>query len=151
MNAQSVSPVWHVYVRKGIAYVPNTAQAEAGFFLDVEPVRVATLDDIQSLAVAIEQAMSSGNPRVPTPTRADYSKPLILKDAGVKTWKAFERIGACFTILGRDEITLFESGRDQSGAWVDDPALTETLPVTTSALDLAKRIAERSRRRDDLA
>jgi hypothetical protein len=151
MSTQAVRPIWHVYVRKGTAFVPNVAQTEAGFFLDVEPVRVTKLDDLQSLALAIEQAMVAGNPRVPTPTRAAFPKPVILKPAGTKNWNTFVERGACFTIFRCDaELELHETARNDDGEWVDASSLSQKLPANSLAVDIAKRIAERVSQRTDL-
>lgn len=144
--------MWHVYVRKGTAFVPNVAQTKAGFFLDVEPVRVARLDDPQSLASAIEQAMTAGNPRVPTPTRAAFPKPVILKPAGAKNWNAFVERGACFTVFrGDGELEITETARNEDGEWMDTPSLNQKLSLTSPASDIARRIIERVSQRADLA
>lgn len=151
MSTQRVRPLWHVYVRKGTAFVPNVARTEAGFLLDVEPVRVAKLNDLQLLASAIEEAMAAGNPRVPTPSRDEYQKPFLIGLAGVRTWKAFERSGACFTIFrGEGEVEIAETARNDDGEWVDAPSLNQKLPVDSLAMVVAKRIAERARQRADL-
>ena len=152
MSTQTVRPMWHVYVRKGTAFVPDVARTEAGFFLDAEPVRVAKLSDLQSLASAIEQVMATGNPRVPTPTRAAFPKPVILKPAGVKSWNAFVERGACFTIFrGEDELEIAETGRNDDGEWVDAPSLNQKLSGGSPALEIATRITERVGQRGDLA
>jgi hypothetical protein len=134
-----------------MVFVPDVARTEAGFFLDVEPVRSAKLSDLQSLASAIEEAMAMGNPRVPTPTRAAFPAPVILKPAGLKNWNAFVKRGACFTIF-RDEggIEITETGCNDDGEWVDDPSLNQKLSGGSPTLDIATRIAERVRRRPDL-
>lgn len=151
MSTESVRSMWHVYVRKGTAFVPNVAQTEAGFFLDVEPVRVARVDDVRSLASAIEQAMVAGNPQAATPTRAAFPKPVILKPAGVKNWSAFVERGACFTVFrGEAELELTETSRNDDGEWVDAPSLSQTLPADALAGDIAQRIAERASQRADL-
>jgi len=143
--------MWHVYVRKGTAFVPNVARTEAGFLLDVEPVRVVKLSDLQSLASAIEQAMAAGNPRVPTPTRDEYKKPFLIGLAGVRTWKAFERTGACFTVFrSNDELEITETARNDDGEWVDAPSLNQKLSPTAPASEIARRIAERTSQRADL-
>jgi hypothetical protein len=150
MSNQQFRPLWHVYVVRGIALIPNVARTEAGYFLDVEPLREAKVDDLQSLASAIEQAMAAGNPRVPTPTRAAFpKKPYILKSAGVRTWKELERTGAAFTILGGNELEIAETGRND-GEWVDAPLLNQKLAPSSSAFEIAKRIAERVGQRADL-
>jgi len=145
-------PMWHVYVRKGTAFVPNVAQTTAGYFMDVEPVRTSKLDDVPSLAIIIEQAMASGNPQVPTPSRAEFPKPVILKPAGVKNWNAFVEKGACFTIFRSEaEVEICETGRNDDGEWIDVPSLTQRIPAGSSATEIAKRIAERACQRADLA
>lgn len=152
MNNQAIGPIWHVYVRNGTAFVPNVARTEAGFILDVEPVRVAKLNDTPSLESAIEQAMAAGNPRVPTPTRDEYKKPFLIGLAGVRTWKAFERTGACFTVFrGEDGLEITETARNDDGEWVEAPSLNQNLPGNSPALAIAKRIAERAGQRADLA
>jgi hypothetical protein len=150
MTNQQVRPLWNVYVVRGMALVPNVARTEAGYFLDVEPVRVAKVDDLQSLASAIEQAMAAGNPRVATPTRAAFPKPVVLEPAGMKTWKALERTGAAFTIFrGEDELEIAETGRNEDGEWVEASS-NQKLTASSSAFEMAKRIAERVSQRADL-
>jgi hypothetical protein len=118
---------------------------DAGYFLDVGPVRAVGLDNPQSLAVAIEQAMVAGNPQVAFPT------PVILKPASVKTWRGFERRGACFTILrGEGGIDIEETGRDENGDWKDAPSLSQKLAASASVLDIARRITARAGQRSDL-
>lgn len=146
-----IKPLWHVYVRKGKAFIPDVARTEAGYFLDVEPVRVANLDDLQSLASSISQAMAAGNPQVPTPTRAAFPKPVILKPAGVRNWNDFVEGGACFTIYrGEGEFEITETGRNADGEWVDVPTLNQKLPGSSLAADIAQRIAVRANHRADL-
>jgi hypothetical protein len=143
--------MWHVYVRSGTAFVPDVAQTQAGFFLDVDPVRVADLDDFESLSSAIEEAMRAGNPRVPTPTRSAFPKPVILKPAGVKSWNAFVERGACFTIFRDNEgLEITETARNEAGEWVDAPALSWRLSPSSPASELARRIVERAAQREDL-
>lgn len=150
-RGEAARAMWHVYVRKGIALIPNVARTDAGFFLDVDPVRVVGLNEPQALAAAIEQAMAAGNPQVPTPTRAAFPTPVILKPARVKTWKGFVHGGACFTILrGEGGIDIEETGRDENGEWKDAPSLSQKLAASASALDIAHRIATHASQRSDL-
>ena len=68
--------LWHVYLRKGIVFVPTVAKTEAGFFLDIDPVAVLESSDRQQVSEAIKAAILKGNRTVPTPTRAAFpSKP----------------------------------------------------------------------------
>ena len=143
--------MWHVYVRKDAAFVPDVAKTEAGFYLDVEPVKTVKLEDFSALAGAIDLVMAKGNPTVPTPTRGGFPKPVILKPAGVESWNAFVERGACYTIfIGQGEIEIAETGRNDVGEWVDAPSLDEKLPGDSTAMDIAKHIAKRARHRTDL-
>jgi hypothetical protein len=88
----STSMLWGLgfYVRKGIAYVPTRAITEAGY-LDVEPVAVAAVADFETFRRAIYDALRRGNPTVPTPTRAKFPVPVVLKYAKARSWSAFEK------------------------------------------------------------
>lgn len=55
--------LWHIYVRKGIAYVPTVAQTVAGFYLDIEPVVAVPATDVSAVQAAVRQAIGRGNPR----------------------------------------------------------------------------------------
>jgi hypothetical protein len=143
--------MWHVYVRGNTAFVPDVARTEAGFFLDVEPVATVKLEDVSSLAAAINLVMAKGNPTVPTPSRAGFPRPVILKPSGVKNWNAFVERGACFTIFrGEGEIEIMETARNDAGEWVDAPSLNQKLPGDASATDIARCIAKRAVSRADL-
>lgn len=45
MKIHQVTPLWHVYVRDGIAFIRDVARTDAGYCLDVEPVRMAKVAD----------------------------------------------------------------------------------------------------------
>ncbi len=137
---------------KKTAFVPNVAKTEAGYFLGVDPVRIAKLNDVAALTVIIAQAMASGNPQVPTPNRIAFSKPVILKPAGAKNWNAFVEKGDCFTIFQSMEgLEIAETGRNKDGQWVDCPSLIQNLPAGSSESDIAKSLIEGAARRSDLA
>jgi hypothetical protein len=151
MSYETADLIWNVYVRRGMAYIPDVALTDAGFNLDVEPVRVVEVKDVTSLANAISSAMSRGNPEIRAPAR--LPKPVILGPAGVKSWAAFEREGAVFAIFkDENEIEIVESEPTKSGAWTNDPIpeFTYTFPKTASAMDIAQFIAMRVGKRPDL-
>jgi len=152
MSAQGPNYAWSIYIYKGRAFLPIVARTEAGFLLDMEPVCAAPFNDFESFTAAIAAAIATGNPRIPTPGRDEFTKPVVLRVAGIRSWKAFQRSGACFTICRMPtEDRLYETGRDENGRWVDDPALTQTLPANSTAAEIARRIMERVTERGDLA
>jgi len=75
--------LWNIYLRKGMAFAPTVAQTEAGYYLNINPVEVIPAIDADGLRHAVEQVIGRGNPSVPTPTRADFPKPVILDYAKV--------------------------------------------------------------------
>ena len=81
----------NLYVKHGVAYIPTVAQTEAGFFLDTEPVAVVPVDNAEALQRAVVEAIRRGNPKIPTPTRAAFPKPVVLKYAQETSWSAFKK------------------------------------------------------------
>lgn len=134
--------LWSVYLRDGTAFIPTVVRTDAGFFLEVDPVAVISATDADALQKAINQAIGRGNPKVPTPTRANFPKPVILKYAKVKSWSAFERNCLSWSIAEKDGVYQLKQGRKRSDrGWEDDPARIEALPPGTSLDEVAKRMA----------
>jgi hypothetical protein len=133
--------MWKLYLRNGIVYVPTVAQTEAGFYLDIEPVRSIPAMDSEALQNVLKESMSVGNPICPTPLRATFPKPVILDHAKLKSWPAFEKGAQCWTIVKKEENYKIAAGRKRSDrGWEDDPNRTEFLRnVTISAV--VERIA----------
>jgi hypothetical protein len=134
--------VWHIYLRNRTAFIPTVAQTDAGFFLDVDPVDVVSASDTEALQHAVKQAIGRGNPKVPTPTRAAFPKPVVLKYAKVKSWPAFERDCLYWTTVEKDGVYHVIQGRKRPDRrWEDDPKRTEALPPGTGLDEVAQRVA----------
>jgi hypothetical protein len=134
--------LWHIYLRNRTAFIPTVAQTDAGFFLDVEPVEVVSATDTEALRHAVKQAIGRGNPKVPTPTRAAFPKPVVLKYAKVKSWSAFEKGCLNWTVVEKDGVYHVKPGRKRPDrGWEDDPTRIETLPPGTGIDEVAQRVA----------
>jgi hypothetical protein len=133
--------VWHFYLRNGIAFIPTVAQTEAGFFLDVDPVAVVSATDTEALQRAIKEAVSRGNPKIPTPTRATFPKPVVLKYAKLKTWSAFEKGCLNWTIVENCAYQLKRGRKRPDRGWEDDPSHIEVLPAGVGIDGVAERAA----------
>ena len=134
----------NLYVRDGVAYVPTAATTEAGYYLEIEPVEVAHLSDRIALKAAVMRAIERGHPRVPTPTRENFPKPIILKYAGVKALRTFEKTASCWQFLMSNGLYQIEQWRPfPKGGWVPNGAKIESLPASTSLDDAVDRFAER--------
>ena len=134
--------VWGFYFRKGKVYVPIVARTEAGYYLNIEPVAVVDADDFGGVVSAIQAAIERGNPAVPTPSRANFPKPVIPRLAGVKSWPQFARESLYWKIgMAADCFQIVPGRRAPDGGWVDDEVHAETLPPGTTPEAVAKRMA----------
>ena len=134
--------VWGFYFRKGKVYVPIVARTEAGYYLNIEPVAVVDADDFGGVVSAIQAAIERGNPAVPTPSRANFPKPVVLRYAGVKSWPQFERESLNWSVEKTVDVYRIVPGRcAPDGGWVDDDVHAETLPPGTTPEAVAKRMA----------
>jgi hypothetical protein len=133
------------YIRKGIAYVPTTAKTEAGYWMAIEPVDVAPVPDATALKDLLLKAMARGNPVVPTPTRANFPRPIMERYSGMKSFSAFERTAKMWSISGSgDSYSIYPWQRSARyrGAWEEDSSRKELLPVTSSPEEVARRAAD---------
>jgi hypothetical protein len=133
---------WQIYLRKGLVYVPTVAQTEAGFYLGVEPVDVVPVANTEALQRAIWRAINTGNPKVATPTRANFPEPVLLRHADVKSWPAFERNALFWSVAEKDGSYEICRGRKRADrGWEDDPAQTQKIPSGLGLHEISHRIA----------
>lgn len=133
---------FQIYLRKGVVFVPTVARTEAGYYMGIEPLRVVPVDDSAAVQAAIKDAMSAGNPIVPTPTRANFPESNLLKYAKVRSWSAFEKNALNWTIDENAGIYKICPGRRHpEGGWEDDPERIETLPADATIEQVARRVA----------
>ena len=135
--------LWNLYLRKDTVYLPTVAETDAGFFLDIEPVEVAAAGDIDALQHAVKQAIGRGNPKVPTPTRGAFPKPVVLKYANVKSWSAFAQSSSNWNIVEKNGLYQITRGRKhpEGGGWEPDPTSTEDFPAGIGIDEIARRVA----------
>lgn len=133
--------LYHFYLKNGRVYAPAVAKTEAGFYIDREPVSVAAATDADALRRAIQDAMGRGNQIIPTPPRAAFPRPVLLKYSGAKTWSAFARGASQWSIKERDgkyQIVGYRTHRD--GYWVEDPDQKTDFPLDATADDVVERM-----------
>jgi hypothetical protein len=111
------------YVRNGTAYLPLTARTQAGFYLQIEPVEVAAIEDSLQFASALRSVIARGNPVVPTPPRNAFPKPVILRYAKVRSLKQFENGTAYWTLSKRDDGWTFGPWKRADRGWEEDQKL----------------------------
>ncbi len=134
---------WHIYLRRGTVSIPTVAITEAGFYLDVEPVVVVPANDTSALHFAIKQVIRTGNPVVPTPARATFPKPVVLRHVGERSWSAFEKTALTWSITENDGRFAITPGRRRPDrGWEDDAAQREPLPLGATPDDVARRLSD---------
>ncbi len=133
--------LYHSYLKNGTVYVPTVAKTEAGFYMDREPVSVMAAPDTGALRRAIQDAIGRGNPIIPTPPRAAFPRPVLLKYSGAKTWSAFARGASQWSIKEKDgnyQIVGYRTHRD--GYWVEDPDQKTDFPSDATVDDVVERM-----------
>ena len=135
---------WGLYVRGDKVIVPTTAKAEAGYYLEVEPVEVVAKGDGPGIEKALLFAIARGNARVPTPSREVLNRPVVPKHVGLKSYYAFERTAEAWHLsedAGHWKVEYMP--REKSGkGWVFDSKLAEVLPAGSDAVVASRRLVE---------
>jgi len=100
------------------------------------------MEALESLLLAV---IARGNPVVPTPTRANFPRPVMERYCGMKSLSAFERTASCWAISReRDEYKICEWRRSERyrGAREEASESRILLPLSTKLEDVVHRAAE---------
>jgi hypothetical protein len=124
--------LFHIYIRRGMVYVPTVAQREGGPYTDIEPVAVVPIANVDGLRRALAEAIARGNIIVPIP-KGKWPAPVVLKYAGVKTWSAFARDASPWSIEEEDgQYQIVGYRTHPKGYWQQDPEQKIRFPVGTA-------------------
>src|SRR3954463_14722314 len=136
-----------LYSHRGTVYVPTLVRVEAGFYLEIEPVDVVALNQRQKLVAVLRNAMQRELPVVPTPTRDDFPKPVILKYAKVRSLRQFEREAKRWRISAIDQrYTLTPYRLRPDSGWEEDTEKEILLPNGTTLDAMLEELVERLQR-----
>src|SRR5271168_5537056 len=112
----------HLYLRRGMLYLPTMGKMDKGFYRGVEPVAVVSASNTEGVRQSLQATIARGNPIVPILRRRDCPPPVLLKYAGVKYWSAFERSMSFWTInKNNDTFQIAGQRKEPDGMWRDDP------------------------------
>ena len=129
------------YLRNGVVYVPTVVKLQTGAYVDVEPVAVTPVADTVGLRRAFLDAMARKNAIVPPPPKDKWPPPVLLKYAGVKTWSAFARGAATWSIEETDRNYQIGGYRDHpDGYWAPDPKQKIEFPSGSTVDDVIARM-----------
>jgi hypothetical protein len=86
-----------IYVFRNHVFIPTVAKTQAGYHLEIEPVEHLSLTSPE-LPQVLGEVLKRGNPEVPTPSRANFPKPWMLKYRSAKSWKKFSEIADLWSL-----------------------------------------------------
>ncbi len=131
--------------RSGEVLVPTVAKTEAGYWLNTEPVEHASLGDFASVSKAIHAVASRGSKIVPTPSRQNFPKSVILAHSRAKNLSAFEKKYDQASIVYSPESTSSidrYKRADEGPGWVVDPERSKEFPSGISLEDMILQLNE---------
>jgi hypothetical protein len=131
---------FHLYLRKGVVFVPTTGLVDRGPYRDMEPVAVAPLSNPDAVRQALRAAISRGNPPAPRYPRDNFPPPVVVKYAGVKSWSAFARGTSPWSINESDGKYQIMGYRRHPDGWREDPEQKIDLPVRSTVDDVIDRM-----------
>jgi hypothetical protein len=109
--------------------------------MDVDPVAVVPVANTDDLRSALLDAVGRKNAVVPPPPKDNWPPPILLKYAGVKTWSAFARSAAVWSIQETDGSFLIAGYRiHHKGYWEKDPGQKTSFPSGTTVHGVVKRM-----------
>ena len=133
---------WECFLRMGIVHIPTTGVFERGpLYLTMEPVTVIPVSDSVALDRAFAETLARGNPKVSASDVSDPSPPVVMKYAGVKTWRTFVRHADLWGIDERNgtyEIVGYR--RDPPNGWAHDKKRDVVFPAGTTADEVIERM-----------
>ncbi len=133
--------LFHCYLRRGVVYVPTVAKRETGAYTDIDPVAVLPVTNTEGLRRALLDAIARKNIIIPNPPKDNWPPPVLLRYAGVKTWSAFARGAAVWSIeeTGRNyQIVGYRTHRN--GYWEKDPEQKIEFPPGSTADQVIDRM-----------
>jgi hypothetical protein len=114
--------LYNSFLKNGAVYVPTVVKLQTGAYMDIEPVAVVPVANIEDLRRAFLGTIAQGNAIVPNPPKNNWPQPVLLKYTGAKTWSAFKRGALHWHIQdkgGNYQIVGYRTHR--KGYWEEDP------------------------------
>jgi hypothetical protein len=100
-----------LYVVQNKVIVPTVSKTLSGYYLETEPVTSVGLFD-PALPEVLRGVLERGNPPIPTPSRANFPKPVVLKYAGAKSWKKFTDVADSWQLTESEGAYMLSRGNN---------------------------------------
>lgn len=130
-------------LKSGTLLLAQSAQTDAGFWMDIEPVIAADLNAEVAVRDAFEAIQTNDVVRIGTPPRDAHPAPVVLQHARIRTWIELERKYCQFSVWTQVEdssikIEGWKPALDSQGM-EPDPGRVEVLPKGSTIQDLTCR------------
>lgn len=98
--------------------IPELAETDEGFFVETDPVKIFSVQDIPAWKSVIYRVLSQGNPIIPTPEKTSSPGSPILEALNLKRWDDFERQAVLYTVhAGPRFISVYATGKNEDKRW----------------------------------
>ncbi|MBX9878667.1 MAG: hypothetical protein K2Y22_09430 [Candidatus Obscuribacterales bacterium] len=132
------------YLRKKQVIIPTIAKADAGFYLDAEPVHVFDLSDASGIKKELVKQQKEQEHEIPTPASGKAPGSVILEKLHLTNWQNFEKETVMYTLhRGNEGAALYVTGRAANGLWSHNKDFEHKFPESASAEEIADSIMER--------
>ncbi len=137
-------PYHHCYLKKHTVYIPTIAKRVTGAYTGIVPVAVVAVTDTEGLRRALLDTIARGNPIIPNPETDKWPPPVLLKYAGAKSWSAFMRDTALWSITNDGGTYQIVGHRVHlpKGNAPEDPEQRVSLPSGSTVNDAVDRMIE---------
>ncbi len=133
--------LYKCYLKNRTVYIPTTVSQGRALYMDVEPVTVVPIADVQRLRGAMRETIPKENKFVAPSVEDARKPPVLLKYTGDKSWSAFKRGASSWSIYEKDGNYQIEGHRTHpKGYWEEDPEQIIKFPPGTKVDDVIERM-----------
>lgn len=153
MNSKQSDAWIALYVTNRLGFIPTEALTNAGFYLQVEPVRQVNYWDLDELTAALQSALENGNPEITVPPGVQHHEFVMGRYLSVSGQEDFEKATIPIRIEENDDHYSVRSWKKlANGKWEGEKNLALNCVVAKSngARGIAEAIIEHLKSRKDL-
>lgn len=115
----------YLYGPKKKVLLPTVAETEAGFYVEIQPLKIYEHHDVDGWRKGVAEALLAPTKIVPTPDGEMEPGSHILDALHLNSWTEFEKEAVLFTVhMGARYISVYATGFGDDGMW-SAAAMTE--------------------------
>lgn len=135
-------PLISVVRFKDKVIIPTQSWTTSSYHLETDPVAVHDVADAEGVVRTLLAQLAQGHPEIPTPSRDNWPKSVLLAATKVKSIAALEKQSAIFTATAGDRVNwrIYPSKHNAKGRWEADLEKMESMPLSVPAEQMARRL-----------